>query len=257
MLLCLHWHSGQHPQCGTRLVPAILCHLLLTHYNWICVYLHWIVRLSLLNELWRRWQLPPLSSWHALLYLSFRTAKSACSFHLGSFFPCNSLPVNLCSTPHFNRVRYHFLLKCVLFFFLIFHPTLFFSPSPCSPWGGSLPPPLLPPMGKTSICFRDRNRGERLVDRNIPPSALPPSLFPGICAVWMRVNEGHLVADWEPNMLLLLFLSSSNNTALLFFRCVYSCVDQRHQRSPAANWYYGFHACMQALGTRTSLWVLM
>lgn len=120
-----------------------------------------------------------------------------------------------------------FLIKCIFFFPI---PLCFF-PFALFTLRGSLPPSL---MGKTSIRFSGRNRGKQLVDRNIPPSALPPSpppsfhrLFTGICAVWMWVNEGHLVADWEPNtllLLLLLFLSSSNSDALLCFRPLQPCV---------------------------------
>lgn len=94
-----------------------------------------------------------------------------------------SLPVctvNLCSTPHSSLVRYHFLITCVSFFLFSIPSRFVFSP-PFTLFTlreVSLPPPLPPPMGKTSICFRGRNRGKQLVDRNIPPSFLPPSLPP-------------------------------------------------------------------------------
>lgn len=175
----------------------------------------------------RRWQLPPTSRLAHSPVPQFQDRK-VCTL-LSSrifFFPSlpTSLPVcaiNLCSTLHSSLVRYHFLITCVSFFSLFYPiPLCFFPLHLVHLEGGLSPPPLPPPMGKTSICFRGRNRGKQLVDRNIPPSFLPPSLlclFTGICAVWMRVNEGHLVADWEPNtlLLLLLFLGSSNRDPAL------------------------------------------
>lgn len=98
------------------------------------------------------------------------------------------------------------------------------------------PPPSPSSYGKVNeYLFQRQEQREAASGQRHPSSPLPSPLFAGIRAVWMRVNEGHLVADWEPNTPLL-SPSSSNSDVLL---CFCSCVGNRHQRPPAVIWYRG------------------
>lgn len=123
---------------------------------------------------------------------------------------------------------------CLVFFFHFFS----WIPLLCSPW--ELFYPLLNPY--FLLCewvsvsepgtLRNSATGQNRIIATLPPASpsIPLLLFTGIYAVSIDVNEGHRVADYEPNTLLVL-LSNSNTRALLFFFClsyVYSCVDKQH-----------------------------
>lgn len=146
----------------------------------------------------------------------------------------------------------------------LFHPTLFFplllnlegvSTSSSSFSASS--------HGKNEYLFQRQEQREAASGQKQP--SLPPSL---LCL--SPSSQGSVLSGWEW-MKVILWLTESQTrcccsssavqtvtrcSAFACFSCVYSCVDQQHQQSPAANWYCGFHACVQARGMCIRLWVL-
>lgn len=159
-----------------------------------------------------------------------------------------------------------FSLNACLFYFL-FSILLCFFPLHLVHLEGVSPSSSASSHGKDEYLFQRQEQREAASGQKHPSIRPPPFLClpPSSASSQGSVLSG---CEW---MKVILWLTGSQThcccsssavqtvtrcSAFACFSCVYSCVDQEHQRSPAANWYCGFHACMQARGMCIRLWVL-